>query len=329
MYNKDKLKKEIVPYAVALCFLALVGVPTIIYLNAKGSQQRCIPKPIRMDGMGLVKPVLFTEFCEEDPEYQAIKDKIQKFISDEKAHNQLISATVYLRKLDDFNLMTINDSERYSPGSLMKVANLITYLKQAEQNPTILDKKILFPKTLKPVPNQTLFGPPLTPGKSYTVRKLLYFMIVNSNNQATSLLGSHIDFAILQRLFSDLKLPAPNKYQEDYLIKASEYSRFMRVLYNSSYLKPELSQYALHLLTKSTYEKGLITIFGDKIKIAHKFGERSYYGESELHEFGILYFKNENYLLGIMTKGKDRNLLAQTMTGIGKIIRDSIPDLQY
>lgn len=50
---------------------------------------------------------------------------------------------VYVRNLNNGPWFGINENEKYSPASLMKVPILMTFLKWIELDPSILMKKIL------------------------------------------------------------------------------------------------------------------------------------------------------------------------------------------
>jgi beta-lactamase class A len=285
----------------------------------------CITELVRENGFDLLKPLLLTNnHCTVDPLLKSIKKSIISFIDQQKSMDKLTTATVYLRRLDNGGSISVNDDETYSPGSLMKVVTLIAYLKEAEQNPEILTKKIFYNKNFHKVPIQTIIGPQLIPGQNYSIQDLLYYMIVYSDNVAAALLASNIRFATMQKLFTDLRLPVPVVTQRDYPIHASEYSRFFRILYNGTYLNQSMSEYALDLLTKSTYKDGITKSLSDNITVAHKFGERIDNSEVEVHEFAIVYLKNDTYLLGIMTKGKDHAVLSENINNLSKMVYDSM-----
>ncbi len=50
---------------------------------------------------------------------------------------------IYVRNLNNGPWFGINEDEKYSPASLMKVPILITFLKWIESDPNILTRKIL------------------------------------------------------------------------------------------------------------------------------------------------------------------------------------------
>ncbi|MBL0136966.1 MAG: serine hydrolase [Bacteroidetes bacterium] len=75
--------------------------------------------------------------------------------------------------------------------------------------------------------------------------------------------------------------------QTNYELTVKECSRLLRVLYNSSVLKPEASEYALQLLPQSGFKTGFSKYMDPSLKIARKFGERILREIQQLHETGI------------------------------------------
>ena len=54
---------------------------------------------------------------------------------------------VYVRNLNNGPWFGINENEAYSPASLMKVPVLMTYLRWAEIEPNLLNKKLFLDET--------------------------------------------------------------------------------------------------------------------------------------------------------------------------------------
>ena len=151
-------------------------------------------------------------------------------------------------------------------------------------------------------------------------------MIIYSDNDAAALLNMEIDFNLYQKILKDLELPVPDKKQMNYEITVRECSRFLRVLFNSSILKPESSEYALQLLVQSGFKAGLSKYIDPSIKIARKFGERSFAGAQQLHETGIFYYHDRPYILTVMTKGPDHTALPEVIAQVSRMVFESLND---
>ncbi len=114
-----------------------------------------------------------------------------------------------------------------------------------------------------------------------------------------------------------------------YEISPKDYSLFLRVLFNSTYLSEKNSEKALMILSKAKFADGLVARLPKGIVVAHKFGEYAngsdYQIDSvELHDCGIIYAPKNPYLLCVMTRGKEIKNLKTTISEISKIVYDQI-----
>jgi len=271
-----------------------------------------------------IRPLAFVEYYREDTLLVEIKKEILNYISVKRSEGAITTASAYLRNMNRHQDVRINPAEVYFPGSLMKVPIMIAYLKMAEKDPSVLNREYLFYNNYTNLPTQNIKLKTLESGKSYKVGELLYYMIVYSDNMATALLSANIEFSKIANVFEDLGLPIVDEKTQEYGISLKDYSRFFRVLYNSTYLSWDMSEYALDLLVKSKYENGLTKSLPKTISVAHKFGERNSDGIQQVHEIGIVYIKNKTYLIGVMTKGSSIEILEDVISDISKIAYDGI-----
>lgn len=276
----------------------------------------------RTNGYPLVKPLLNVEPGLESAHFSSLKTNVNQLIEREKALKNIFSASVYVQLLEKGDWMVINENESYPAGSMMKVVNLIYFLKAAEKYPHMLDKVILndFPKNK--VPEQTFNSLSISYGKSYTIRELLKYMIAYSDNYATCLLMQDLHVDIFKHLFADVQIPLPAENGLQYEINTKSYSKLMNILFQSSYLSTEHSEFALNLLGLSDFKKGIKKYLPDYIFIAHKFGEAIDYNWGYLHETGIVYYNQSPYLITIMTKGSNIEKSAEVISAISKTIFD-------
>lgn len=250
---------------------------------------------------------------------QKIKDglaeKVSVFFRDTKAH-----------------WIGINDSDLYSPASLLKVPLMIAYYKEAENDPSILEQRYTYPTDSDLNANE-VFKPKkqLTPGASYSVSELIEAMITESDNNAADILQGNINQKILSEVYTDLGLPIadhtdPNKAD----MSPKMYTYFLRVLYNATYLSPTYSEQALSFLAKSSFDQGLRLGIQDGTAIASKFGERTEIDQNgmvlskNLNDCGLIYAKNDPYFLCVMTKGQDYKGLSSTIGDISKVVYQEV-----
>lgn len=272
----------------------------------------------RLEGYKLIKPLIYAEQTEESSKYSDIKSQLTNYIDQLKNSQKLISASIYLKDFDQGEWMCINDTETYYPGSLIKVPGLISYLKMAEKNPELLNKKLVFNSGGRTIPNQTFNSRQIFPGKEYTIRELLKFMISYSDNNATYLLNKNVDMVVFQKLFTDLNIPKFTK--KNTVITAKNFSAFLNVLFNASYLSRENSEFAIELLEECDFKIGMVKGLPINTIIAHKFGEMGDSTTRQLHESGLIYIHNEPYLLTIMTKGYDVKELPEIISTMSKMV---------
>ncbi len=278
----------------------------------------------RTNGYEYVKPLLSNDKKEESTSLANLKTAINNLIEENKKSGVLISASVYLHVFKNEDWICLNDTETYLPGSLIKVAGLLTYLRMEEAHPGLLDKKLLFDSPTEKIPDQTFKSKQLISGKSYTVRELLKYMIAYSDNDATYLLNKSVDIKMFEKLFTDLNIPAPELKAYDFKMKVKDYSLFLKVIYNSSYLSLDHSEFAAELLSQCDFTEGMVKGLPKGTKIAHKFGEMGDATTRQLHESGIIYVNNTPYLLTIMLKGYDITKLPPVLSGITKLTYEEI-----
>lgn len=255
-----------------------------------------------------------------------LRNKIVDNISDEYLRGDITLASIYYRDLNNGPWMGINEKELFSPASLIKVPVMLTYFKLAESNPSILDETIKYDPTLIVTQEVQNIHPSVTlaPKKEYTIGELIYNMIVYSDNIAFDLLQEHIDKQLIINTYTDLGIDISKGLTDPTgnIISVRNYASFFRILYNSSYLDKEYSEKALEILSKVDYHDGITKELPKDVTVAHKFGERGYVatGEHQLHDCGIVYVPRKPYLICVMTRGRDLNKLASTVSEISTIV---------
>ena len=272
-------------------------------------------KVLREKTAGLTRPILLVEDVSPSKELNVLSNSLTELISSGINTGKIKSASVYVKDLDNERWIGVNDNEGYYPGSLMKLAVLIIYLKKAETTPEILNKMLTL-EAEAVVPSQTYKDQVIKPGVPYAIKDLLYQMIVKSDNYATLLLNREADINELNRLFASLGLHAMDMHDRYYTITTRDYSKFMSVLYNASYLSKENSSYALSLLSNSSFNRGLTRELPKSVIVAHKFGENVSGNIRQLHESGIVYTGSHTYLITVMTKGEKVSDLADEINSL-------------
>lgn len=278
----------------------------------------------RLGGSSLINPILFVENDCESEKLQMLKQDIINALATFTNDGTITKSSVYLRKFLSSEWISINGSETYSPGSMLKVPELITYLKMSEKTPGLLDKKILCDKVFPNEKKAVIVSKTITKGQYYTIRELLEYMIQYSDNNATYLLTRHMDADIFRQVFEDVGLPVPDRQSKAYPITAADYSKFMRTLFNGTYLTAEHSEFAIKLLSKSDFKSGIAKSIPEDVRVAHKFGEEGNMNHQELHESAIVYLDNTPYVLTVMTKGNNLTRQTKVLSTISSMVFQSL-----
>jgi beta-lactamase class A len=273
---------------------------------------------MRLAGFRFTNPLLLSDIP-EDRKLQPLKNEISSYIQKNSGSGIFNRASVCFIKLNSEARIAVNENELYNPASLFKVIYLIAYLKMAESDAGLLNKKIFFQGRSAGTYIQHIGEFRLTENRNYTVKELLTYMIMYSDNDATELIMHNINREMFYKVFSDLNLPAPPPGGE-YFISIADYAKLFRVLYSSTYLRKENSEYAMELLTRCTFREGICSALDTSAVVAHKFGERTFENMAQLHECAVVYNGKQPYLLGIMTEGSNLQPLKTVLADISGIV---------
>jgi beta-lactamase class A len=274
---------------------------------------------IRDNSPSLTKPFLYADVSCESDALQSLKQQMTDYIDGQKAAGKISRASVYYKELNSLHWTSAYGSELFYPGSMMKVPLLLTILKQAQRDKTLLEQKIQF-QTASKIKVFVPVQQPMEVGKLYTVQQLLERMILFSDNDATSMLFSIYNKELYDDLFMKLSVPVQDAEDLFYRMSPVDMSKFFRILYNASYLSSLYSEYALDLLTKSDFKQGIVQGIPSNNKVAHKFGERFTTSDLiQLHESAIVYRGSASYAITIMTEGKSMEDLKAVLGALSKI----------
>lgn len=255
-----------------------------------------------------------------------METQINDYIAKAKAENKATFVSVYYRDLNFGPWMGINEKENFSPASLLKVPIMIAALKKAEADPAFLNRKLQYTQQLdlNVVPNIT--DPHLIKiGNSYTVENLIERMIEYSDNEAKELILRNLEGSFIVKVMTDIGVNLSGDMNKDF-ISVKDYSGFFRLLYNATYLSRSLSEKALGILSKTSFDKGLLAGLPKGLTVSHKFGERAYSDSNvkQLHECGIVYHDKTPYLICVMTRGTDFAQLEPVIADISAIVYKSV-----
>ena len=291
-------------------------------------------QPIRESNTGykFIKPLLAYKIpsANDEIKFQPLRNNVNNFIEKRKANNELKDFSLFLLELDQGRWIGINENQKYSPASLMKVVIMMAYYKAAEQDSALLNQHIIYTKAIDDLNVYPATPSKLQIGNSYSVDELIGDMIIDSDNGALSLLDNNINIDFLQSVTDDLNIP---NFQDKYVISPRDYSFLFRILYNANYLNREMSEKALSTLAQTKFTDGLVAGLPDNITAAHKFGQDNDVNDQhqvtgiELHDCGIVYYEPSPYFLCIMTRGDDVNKLKNAIKEASALIYQDISSM--
>lgn len=280
-----------------------------------------------------INPQPVCDLSEEEnlAQFKILESAIVDVITTAEKEKGVTEVSVFIRDLLSNRWFSINDSKNYAPGSLMKLPLAMAYYKLAEVNPEVILRRVTY-ETALPVKGLSEVGSTsnLINGHIYTVDQIIDQMIINSDNNAMLFLFKNIDNGFLTKVFAELGVVAsPTDTGGQEFISTRSYAGLLRNLYNASYLNREMSDHLLKHLSESTYRSGLVAGVPAQTLVAHKFGDRTVVNESDgavlwrsLHDCGIVYKKDRNYIICVMTKGSDNADLSGVIKDISKITHE-------
>lgn len=248
-------------------------------------------------------------------------------VAEIRARPEITELAVYYRDLNNGPSFGIYQDQEFFPASLLKTPLMMAFLKHAESRPGFLEQEVTYRKSQGPSYATQNIKPEvaLVDGEKYTIEQLLEHLIKYSDNDALLSLYPLLPGREYQELFERLGLSKISLENAQTTLSVVEYSTFFRVLYNASFLNQEMSEKALGLLAQSTYMDGLRAGVPDAIPVAHKFGERDLGdGFYQLHDCGIVYEPNKQYLLCVMSRGKNQKDLANVIKEVSKFAYEKV-----
>ncbi len=315
-----------------LAFVAIGFALGFVYSQWRAGKPIVISsKEVRQGGYHFISPLLECEDSQElAPSLNSVKNTVNDIVSSHIKSGDATVVSVYFRDLNNGPWFGVNMDAPFSPASLLKLPLLMSYLQQNESDPTFLTKTVTFKTDQDYDASETVIdGPDLAQGKQYTIEQLLEYMVEYSSNNAAYFLFNYLNQNQINQVYRDLNLPILSGSVTTYTMTVRDYSSFLRILYNASYLSKQSSERALELLSHASYTDGLVAGVPKNTVVAHKFGERIFQNatERELHDCGIVYYPGQPYLLCVMTQGTDSSRLTKTIADISTVVYREVKKL--
>jgi beta-lactamase class A len=224
------------------------------------------------------------------------------------------SITIYYENINSGSNISVNKDLRLFPASLSKLVQAILIAHKVEKGDLSYDQILKVEKTDLSSESGNLYKTILN--KPKTTEELLEELIVNSDNTAQNIFKHYLnayDYIDFQNVTGLQDL-----YNEDGFISAKEYTRILRVLYTSNFLKPENSEKILNYMANSTFKDYLSQGIPEGVVFAHKYGENIEY--NIFADSGIVYVPKKPYMISVIIKGKDSSF--KTREEVTKLMKE-------
>lgn len=229
--------------------------------------------------------------------YKPLKAELETILSESNG-----TFGIYFEDLEFHSWIGINEKEYFKPASLMKTTTVAAILKEVEEGHiSLYDKTSLSEDDL----NQNFGKLHEKKGETFTIRELIEFSLIYSDNTAVKALH---DFMPAERwaearLAMGLPLISIEDSEKGVELTPRQFSSVFRSLYYSGYLSRSSSNWMLSLLSQTPFDEGIPAGVPKEVIVSHKIGVWISEGESKgsVHDCGIVY-ANKPYILCIMSE---------------------------
>lgn len=324
--------------------MVLVGVVIVVAVglvgfyigkSSDGVQQKAKEKKTassnqetRMKGnYKLINPLLeCDDFVASDiASHNRLRGILQEYVHAAERNGMATDIAVYYRDLNNGPWIGIDEQMVFAPASLLKVPLIMAAFKYSEISPNFLQTKILYSHVTNGYA-ANIVDSAIQVGHRYTMLELVERMAIYSDNNAMDLVIEALSkVGVESEVWSDLGMTAPNAQTPADFLTVKDYSSFFRILYNSTYLSKANSEQVLQILTKTQYRQAMRSGVPSNVVVASKFGERGLPDSpaKQLHECGIVYDGDTQYLLCVMTKGLDWQAQAEVIQEVSKLVYEN------
>lgn len=232
-----------------------------------------------------------------------------------------VTVSVYVEDLTTGAWTGVNERGRFLPANLLKVPVMVATFKAVERGRIKFNDTV----TLEANDIDLRFGPLgiRGAGTSVTVRELLEYMIVESDNTALRALGNHVLTDLeLDEAMTALGFPPP---ELDKTISPKDYGNTLRALYYSSFLRRTFSENALSLMLNSDFDSQLPAGVPKEVPVAHKIGihylgQRNGASYGFIHDCGIVYVPERPYSICVMTANATHAQADRIIPAVNRVV---------
>lgn len=231
------------------------------------------------------------------------------------------ATSLYFEYLNTGSNISINQDVGIFPASLAKLPLAMVVVKKVETEVWQWDNELVLLEGDVDRNSGNLYQHSI--GTRFTIEELVRELLVNSDNTAYRILLRNTESSELNTIIEEVGLS--DLFKEDGKISAKEYTRMLRSLYVSSFLRRDNSEKILEWLTQSPFDYYLASGLPQGVKFAHKIGENHVYGTYS--DAGIVYLTNRSYVLSVMVEvdsSWDEELVKRSVRDFMRIVSKNV-----
>lgn len=269
--------------------------------------------------------------CNVDFEYynpKKLQEQLAAYIESTIAKTPVTQISYYARLLNNGATFGYEENREFTPASLIKLPLAIAFLKHMSFSS--LKEKTTITQAPDEILERNFWEDFIEVWKQYSFQQLFEAMLKKSDNTAALALINFLWVDPIYRVYREFGLENLD-FSDLWSVEISSkaYASFFRMLYNASYIPREDSEFLLSLMTQWDFKTGIAELLPKWVKVANKFWERKnpLNSETQLHDCGIIYAKENPYVLCVMTKGGEFDAQLESIQTISKMIYESIVSL--
>ncbi len=254
---------------------------------------------------------------DRDQALMKYKKIVSSLVAVEKKKDNDLRVSVYARDLINGPWMGYNERDNFYTASFSKVPVMLYILALSDEDQSILDKELLVDYKQIHIYDNLSDKPEfrVQDGRYYKISDLLYHMVTYSDNYSLDVLVTEFGEANIDNFMQKIGFFLERENGET-VTNAKLYASLFRVLYNSSLLSRNRSEFALMSLADNALVGGIKKhVNTQQVPIASKFAvfvpwrnDSPLINENQFHECGIVYIPGDPHALCIMTSSPNKQL---------------------
>lgn len=249
----------------------------------------------------------YDKFDLEINKLKQLNEEIQSYLGNLQTINNNSKVSVYIKDIATDYTIKINSEELFPAASVVKIPIMVAVYYLVDKSELSLDEILVYKKRHRCSGAGIIKNYPY--GKKFKIRELVELMITISDNIATHMLMERVGIERLNKIFEELGLKNTNvkRYVMDLYARekglenyttAEDIGLLLEKIYKGKLISQEASTEMLLLLMKQKICDRIPKKLPKEVIVAHKTGLM----RNVCHDVGIVYTKNGNFIICILTE---------------------------